>query len=147
MDAPESMREFLGYHRRMVVLMSAICVVVVLLLALAMPGDLSWAGGFAVGAAARLAKFGILDIAAIKKMAAERKDAALVQVKTMYLFLVILAAAGLLVYRLGLNVWAMAAGIFLPNVVLLAETWLRPNLFGQAKEGDGGALGAEDEGV
>lgn len=140
------MREFLGYHRRMFALMAVACLVVLAALILSMPGDLAWAGGFAAGAVAQLFKFGVLDIAAIKKIASEQKNAATAQVKVMYLSLLVFGLAVAVVYKLGLNVWALAAGIFLPRLILVADTYIRPNPF-KRPEGEGSLPEVEDEGV
>lgn len=146
MQVPESMREFITYHRRMFTLMAVICAAVLAVLLLAMPGELAWAGGFAAGAAAQLFKFGVLDIAAIKKIATEQKDAATAQVKSMYLSLLVFALAVAAVYKLGLNVWAMAAGIFLPRLILVADTYIRPNPF-KRPDGESALPEVEDKGV
>lgn len=146
MHTPETMREFLTYHRRMFALMAVACLVVLLALVLAMPGDLSWAGGFAAGSVAQLFKFGVLDIAAIKKIASEQKGAATAQVKVMYLSLVVFALAVAVVYKLGLNVWSLAAGIFLPRLILVADTYIRPNPF-KRPDGETAPPELEDESV
>ncbi len=135
------MREFLQYHRRMFGLMCGVCLAVAVVLLAVMRLDWSWAGGFAVGATAQLFKFGFLDIAAIRKIAAEKDAAASTQLKSMFLSLVVFGLAVVVVYKLKLNVWSMAAGIFLPRIILLADAYIRPNLFkpeGKAGGGDSG---------
>lgn len=129
MGDPDGMRQFLRYHKRMFGIMVAVCVAVFAGLLIGMGGDASWALGFGFGAAAQLAKFGVIDVAVVKKVAAEKKDAAATQLKAMFFSLFIFGIAVIAVYKLGGNVWAMAAGIFLPRVILIADAWLRPNPF------------------
>lgn len=139
----EGMREFLAYHRRMLVLMAGVCLAAAVVLLAVFRDDWSWAGGFAVGAAAQLVKFGLLDLAAIKRIAAIREGAAVTQLKSSFMSLVLFGCAVAVVYHLRLNVWAMAAGIFLPRLVLLGDAYLRPNPFGE-NGGAGTELATED---
>ncbi len=142
------MHEFLQYHRRMVFFMNAICVAATVAFAVIMRPDMRWAGGFAAGAAAQMFKFAVLDVAAIRKIAVEREAAASTQLKSMSLSLVIFGLAVAAVFAFGLNVWAMAAGIFLPRIILLADAWIRPNPFagtdGTAAVDAAPNLGADD---
>lgn len=134
MNTLDGMTQFLRYHRRMFHLMTGVCLAVpAALFALTRP-DFSWAGGFAAGAAAQLLKFGFLDVAVVKKIAAEKKDPAATQLKAMFFSLVLFGLAVAAVYALGFNVWTMAAGIFLPRLILLADAYLRPNPFGNPAE-------------
>lgn len=136
MDAIDGLAAFTSYHRQMFIVMAIICAIVSAALFIGVPSpDHAWAGGFAAGAAAQLLKFGILDIAAIRKIAAEREAAAMTQVKSMFMSLVIFGLAVVAVYALRLNVWSMAAGIFLPRIILVVDTWIRPNPFAGAGAG------------
>lgn len=144
MQTPERMRDFIAYHRRMLIFMAAACAAVAVVLVLASPGNLEWAGGFAVGAGAQLFKSGVIDLGVIKRIASEQKNAATAQVKGMYLFLLVLAAAAYLVFTLRLNPWAMLAGIVLPRAILVADTYIRPNPFGRTEPAADGR-GVEDE--
>lgn len=130
MDAPDGMLQFVNYHRRMFGLMCGVCLAVAVILLAAMRPDWAYAGGFAAGAAAQLFKFGFLDIAAIRKIAVEKNAAATTQLKSMFLSLAVFGLAVIIVYTLRLNVWAMAAGIFLPRLILVADSYLRPDPFG-----------------
>lgn len=140
---PEGMQAFIAYHRRMLVLMAGVCLIAAVILAIGAHEDLSWAGGFTAGAGAQLLKFGLLDLAVIKRIAAIRDGAALTQLKSMFMSLVLFGCAVAVVYYLRLSVWAMAAGIFLPRLVLLADAYLRPDPFGGG-EGSGSGLAAKD---
>ena len=82
-----------------------------------------------------MAKFGILDVAVVKRMAKNREEGVLSQVKVRYLALVILAAAAALVYVLRLKIVAMAAGVLTPTVILVIDSLVRPNVFGQTEGG------------
>ena len=147
MDAPDGMTDFLRYHRRMFALMAGVCLAVAATLAVAMWHDFAWAGGFIAGAAAQLLKFGLLDVAIIKKIAAEKKDPAATQLKAMFVSLLLFGLAVAAVYSLDFNVWAMAAGIFLPRIILLADAYIRPNPFGTGMDkGDADSVeNARDE--
>ncbi|MCD8352337.1 MAG: hypothetical protein LUC93_17170 [Planctomycetaceae bacterium] len=134
MATPDSMQDFLRYHRRMFSLMIGVCLAVFVVLLAVMRHDMAWAGGFAAGAAAQLGKFGFLDVAVIKKIAAEKKDPAVTQLKAMFVSLALFGLAVVIVYTFGLNVWTMAAGIFLPRLILLADAYIRPNPFGNGTE-------------
>lgn len=133
MDVSESLREFTLYHRRMAAFQGMVCLALFAVLAALMRDDYSWWGGFAAGAAAQLLKFRFLDIAVIRKIAVEQKDAAATQLKAMVPSLALFGLAVFAVYSLRLNVFAMAAGIFLPRLILIADSYIRPNPFG--KEG------------
>ncbi len=135
MNAPESLREFLGYHRRMLALMAGVCLAAAVALLALLRNDLAYSGGFAVGAAAQLFKFGVLDIGAIRRIAAAQQGAAAIQMRSTFMSLVVFGLAVVAVWKLGLNVWAMAAGIFAPRVILLADAYLRPNLFARPADG------------
>lgn len=134
MDEPDSLKEFLAYHRRMFAVMAAACLAVLAALAIARPGDPALAGGFAAGAAARLLKFRFLDIAVVRKIALEKKDAASTQLRTMAAWMGLFILAAAVVFLCRLNVWTMVAGIFLPPAILVADTCLRPNLFARTAE-------------
>jgi hypothetical protein len=137
MDAPDGMTDFLRYHRHMLALLTGICLAAAAALAVAMRPGFAWAGGFAAGAAAQLLKFAFIDVAVIKKIAAEKKNPAATQLKAMFVSLLLFGLAVVVVFSRGFNVWAMAAGIFLPRLVLLADARLRPNPFGKDADGDG----------
>lgn len=134
MDPFDGMRQFLSYHRRMFGLCLAVAVAVTVFLAIFRADDMGWAGGFAIGSLAQLFKFGFIDINVIKKLAIEKKNAASAQLKSMFLSLALFGLAVLFVYKLKMNVWAMAAGIFLPRLILVADTYIRPNPFKDASE-------------
>lgn len=129
MDADNSMNAFLAYHRNMFGLCIVVAVVVTALVAIVRQDDLSWAGGFAIGSLAQLFKFGFIDIAVIRKIAVEKNNAAGIQLKAMFLSLVVFGLAVVAVHYLKMNVWAMAAGIFLPRLILIADTYIRPDPF------------------
>ncbi len=134
MEAAYNLKAFLHYHRRMFMLMAMICLMVFIGLLLAMRQDFTWSGGFLLGAAAQLLKFRFLDIAVIQKIAIEKRDPAGVQLKAAFVTLLLFGAAAAAVLKLGYNVWAMALGIFLPRLILIADTYLRPNPFGDEPE-------------
>ncbi len=94
-----------------------------------MRNDFSWSGGFCLGAAAQLLKFRFLDIAVIQRIAVEKRDPAGVQLKAAFVTLLLFGGAAAAVLKLGFNVWAMALGVFLPRLILIADTYLRPNPF------------------
>ncbi len=147
MNAADSLQEFLAYHRRMVVIMAGVCLAVLAALLAVGGGNMALPGGFAAGAAARLIKFRFLDLAVVRQIAVEKKDAAAAQLKSMALWMTLFILAALAVFTFNLNVWAMVAGIFLPPLILVADTYARPNLFARPDTGgnDGGAT-AEDAG-
>lgn len=144
MDGGQGLSEFLRYHRRMLVLMVVVSLVVAGALAFFLPGDLGWAGGFALGAAAQLLKFGFIDVGVVRRVAAGDPGAPAAQVKSLFLSLALFGLAAAAVVKLRWSVWALAAGIFLPRLILLADAYLRPNPFGRsdrtqaagAREGD-----------
>lgn len=144
MDAPNSLNDFVVYHRRMFAVMTGACLAVLVIMMAARRGDWALAGGFAAGAAARLVKFRFLDIAVVRKIAIEKKDAAATQLKSMAVWLVLFGSAAAVTLSLNLNVWAMVAGIFLPPVLLVADTYLRPNLFSRTPSGGGDEANAEE---
>ncbi len=123
------MRRFLAYHRRMCAVLVLACGAVLAALLFAGRGGGPWASGFGFGAAAQLLKFGFIDVAAVRKMAAGGRGAALFSIKALALSLALLGLAALAALRLGGNVWALAAGIFLPRMILVADTWFRPDPF------------------
>ncbi|MCC8116242.1 MAG: hypothetical protein LIP18_03675, partial [Planctomycetes bacterium] len=134
MEPSSGMRLFLQYHRRMVVVMTVVSAAVWLVLRLAFR-DSGLSTGYLIGAAAQLLKFGIHHDAVVRKIAVEKKNAAATQLKTGAVTLLLFAAAALFVITNGLSVWAMAAGIFLPRLVLIADTYIRPNPFGTGEDG------------
>ena len=136
MKEPDGMREFLAYHKRMSVIMTLLCLACAAALFIAVPGDFAWCGGFAIGAAAQLFVFKFLDVQVIKKTAESPDASKMASVKKMYLSMVIYAAAVLLIYKLHLNVWSFVLGMFAPKLMLIADMYLRPNVF--EKHGDGG---------
>ena len=145
MGEQDGMRQFLHYHKRVFAIMALVCAAGVVGLAAGMRSDPSWALGFGLGAAAQLAKFGFIDVAVVRKVAAEKKDAATTQLKAMFFSLFVFGVAVVVVYKLNGNVWAMAAGIFLPRILLIADAWIRPNPFGnECGEGGGQALEKND---
>ncbi|MCL2000961.1 MAG: hypothetical protein FWG74_05965 [Planctomycetes bacterium] len=129
MDAPEGLRTFTKYHHRMLAIMTGACLGVTVILFALLRNDFAWCGGFAVGAAAQLFKFGVLDIAAIRRIAASSQGAAGIQMLTTLLSLAVFGLAGLCIWKADWNIWAMAAGIFVPRLILLADAYLRPELF------------------
>lgn len=139
MDAFDSMKAFLAYHRNMFGLCLVVAVVATVLLAIVRQDDLAWAGGFAIGSLAQLFKFGFIDVNVIKKIAVEQKNAPGIQLKAMFMSLAVFAVAVLVVHSLTMNVWAMAAGIFVPRLILIADTYIRPDPFKHAEgpENDG----------
>lgn len=147
MDQSDSMRPFLAYHRKMFGLCLAAAAAGVVLLAVFRADDMGWAGGFAIGSLAQLVKFGFIDVNVIKKIAVEKKDPAATQLKTLFVSLFIFGLAVLAVHTLKMNVWAMAAGIFLPRLILVADTYIRPNPFHDVDgEADGQGGEPEDDG-
>lgn len=134
MDGRDGMRQFLAYHRRMCVAMALACGVVLAGLLAAMRGDVSWALGFGIGAAAQMLKFGVIDVAVVKKLASGEKNAAAFQLKALGLSLAVLGLGVAAAVKLGGNVWSLAAGIFLPRMILVADTWIRPNPFAAERE-------------
>lgn len=147
MDVPDGLKDFIAYHRRMFLFMAAACLIVFVALLVFGAGDWTLAGGFAAGAAARLIKFRFLDLAVVRKIAVEKKDAAATQLKSMVVWMALFALAAVAVFTFKLNIWTMVAGIFLPPLLLVADTYLRPNLFARsAPEGDAPGATTEDSG-
>lgn len=142
MEESEGLQSFLAYHRRMLAVMFGACLVVTVLLIAFAPGEWAWIGGFATGAAAQLLKFGIVDISVVKQVALHPDSEPWQRVKARYGTLALLVLAVILTLKFKLNPWALAAGIFLPRVLLLADTYLRPNVFATPSsaisEGNGG---------
>ncbi len=134
MNETDSLKEFLDYHRRMFSIAAAACLAVLAALLLIRPGDPALAGGFVAGAVARLVKFRFLDIAVVKKIALEKKDAATTQLKATAAWMGLFILAAAIVFLFGMNVWAMVAGIFLPPAILIADTYVRPDLFARTAE-------------
>ncbi|MDR1612142.1 MAG: hypothetical protein LBT97_05090 [Planctomycetota bacterium] len=130
---PDGLREFLAYHRRMLILLTAVSASVSLGLLLLAHGDYALFGGFVAGASAQLLKFGILDVGVVKSMADHQGDAPMRQVKSRYGTLALFAVAIIVTIKFGFNVWAFAAGVVLPRVIFLADTFLRPNLFAKSR--------------
>lgn len=128
METPDGMRQFITYHRKMFALMGGICLAILVVLG-AVVRDNSLCAGFACGAAAQLIKFGFLDIASVRQLAAQREKAAAIQLKTSFLSLLVFGLALVPVYLYHFNIWAFAAGIFIPRIVLIADTYFRPNPF------------------
>lgn len=124
------MERFLVYHRRMFLISLAISVAAAVALALVLPGDWARLGGFVVGAAAQLFKFGFFDVATIQKMAAQPDRAPGIQLRSTVLSLILFGAAVAVVFWCRFDVWTMAMGIFLPRLILLVDTYIRPNPFG-----------------
>lgn len=125
----ESWQKFLRYHRRMLYLMLGVCAAAAAAFLIASGGDRSWTGGFVLGATAQVLKFGVLDLAVIRGVAAGNDRVARTQVMNMFFSLALFGLAALVTLRLDFSVWALAAGIFLPRLVLLADAKLRPNPF------------------
>lgn len=141
MDASqESWQKFLRYHRRMLYLMLGVSLAVTVTILIVPGGDRSWAGGFALGSVAQLFKFGVLDLAVVRGVASGDGRAARTQVRNMLFALALFGLAAILTLRLGFGVWALAAGIFLPRLLLLADAKIRPNPFGAADMGRNGDL-------
>ena len=136
------MEQFLLYHKRMFIIILIVSGMAALSLFVLMPGDLSYGMGFVIGSAAQATKFGFLDVSTIRNIAANPKNAAKTQLMAMFFTLVIFSAAIALVLRFEMNVWAMAAGIFLPRIILLADTFLRPDPF-SGKENKGTSPGGD----
>ncbi len=113
----------------MLVLLTAVCAAAAVCLLVFVPGDWARFGGFVIGAAAQLLKFATLDVWLVKRMATDPDNAAMQQLKSRYGTLALLAIAVVVSLKFRFNVWALAAGIFLPRVILLADTYLRPNIF------------------
>lgn len=132
MDTSDSMNRFLAYHRRILGVMTGLSLAAAaFILAVTRPA-FDWTGGFLAGSAAQLLKFAIIDVNIVKKIALLREKAATIQLKGSLLSLALFGLAVAVVFIFKLNVWAMAAGIFLPRIVLLADSYLRPNPFGPA---------------
>ncbi len=128
----ETVEQFLHYHKQIFSVMFLLCFVALAGMAAGAAGDASYAPyalGFGLGAAAQLLKFRCVDSAVIRKIAVEKKDAAAVQLKAMGGSLLLFGIAVAAAHRWGGDIWAMAAGIFLPRLVLVADAWIRPNPF------------------
>lgn len=142
MESSDGLRVFLEYHRRMLLFLIGVSAVIAAgLLAL---GDQARFGGFALGAAAQLVKFGYFDVRVVREMAAD-PAVAVEKLKSRYGAMVLLAIAVVLTLKLRLNVWALAAGVFLPRIVFLADTYLRPNVFAASPSPAPGGQGEEKE--
>ena len=142
------MEEFLLYHRRMFIIVLVVSGIAALSLFILLPGELSYGFGFLVGSAAQLIKFGFLDVSTIRTIAANPKDAPKAQLRAMVFTMIIFAVGIVIALRFRMNIWAMAAGVFLPRIVLLVDTFLRPDPFsGKGKKGknpDNGDSGRQD---
>lgn len=136
MDTSNGMREFLAYHKRMLGLMAGVCLAVLVVLLAALRPDYSLGGGFALGAAAQLFKFAVLDVGVVRRIVADGQRAATTQLKASFLSLVVLGAGLAAVFRFDFNLWAFAAGIFLPRLILIADSYLRPNPFPETGNGE-----------
>lgn len=136
-DRLNSMNQFLAYHKRMLRVMVGISLAVAALILAVGRSNFAWTGGFVVGSAAQLLKFAFIDVAIVRKIALLREKAAAIQLKGSILSLAIFGAAVAVIYTCGFNVWAMAVGIFLPRIVLIADSYLRPNPFGSPREASG----------
>jgi hypothetical protein len=123
----KAMRQFIRYHRSLLVVMAAACAGG--LACLAVFGETQWWIGFGAGAAAQLFKFAFVDAAVVRRLAEGKTDVVAAQARGMIYSLIVFGIAVLAIYNFGGSVWAMAAGIFLPRVILIADTWLRPDLF------------------
>lgn len=134
----------MAYHRRMLLLLMVVCAAAAVCLLVFVPGDYARLGGFVTGAAAQLLKFATLDVWLVKRMATDPDNAAMQQIKSRYGTLALLAIAVVVSLKFRFNVWALAAGIFLPRVILLADTYLRPNIF--AKPPSAAPEGREESG-
>ncbi|MDR3211488.1 MAG: hypothetical protein LBU79_06195 [Planctomycetota bacterium] len=128
------MEHFLRYHRQMFILTLVISLLALGGLAILLPGDYPRLAGFASGSVAQLLKFGLLDRATIQNIAKQPQNAARVQLRATFFGLVVFGLALVLVFSLHLDVWCLAGGIFLPRLVLLADSILRPNPFGEMSE-------------
>lgn len=126
---PEGLKVFLAYHRRMMVFLTGVCAAVAVVLAVLVPGDFAIIGGFVTGAAAQLLKFGVLDVGVVRAMAVDAESAPMRQLKSRYGTMALLAVAIVVTLKFGFNVWALAAGVFLPRVIFLVDNLLRPNVF------------------
>lgn len=124
----------------MLLLMGGVCLAALSVLGFVMRHDFAWAGGFAAGAAAQIFKFAFIDLNTIRKIAVQRENAPATQLKASFLSLAIFAAALAAVYKFDLNIWACAAGILLPRIVLIVDTYVRPNPFASDASADGEGL-------
>ncbi|MDR1534580.1 MAG: hypothetical protein LBU64_05710 [Planctomycetota bacterium] len=124
------MREFIDYHRQLSFWMIGTSLAAGLVLLLAARPDYSLAGGFALGAGAQIFKFGILDLRLVLALAAGAGRPAGTQLRLWFFSLAVFALAAGAALKTGANLWALAAGVFLPRLLLLADAWLRPDVFG-----------------
>ncbi|MDR1521043.1 MAG: hypothetical protein LBU23_13020 [Planctomycetota bacterium] len=138
MVEPESLREFTAYHRQMAILMLGVCLGVDAALLLLLRPAHAWSAGFALGAGAQLAKFVWLDARTVLEIAGGGASPAKAQLKTMFISLLLFGLAAAAALGIGGDLWALAAGIFLPRLLLLADAWLRPNPFARPAAPAGG---------
>lgn len=136
MAGDERLSEFFSYHRRMAALMLAVCLVAEMLLLFLARHNPYLAIGFALGAAAQLLKFYFLDAALIRKIAGGDAKPASLRLRSVFMPIAVFAPAAAAGVVIGADVWAMAAGVFLPRLILIADAWLRPNPFTGAEGAD-----------
>jgi hypothetical protein len=127
----------------MLIFMTAVCLVIAAAMFFLLPGQYGYLGGFVIGAAAQLIKFGFIDIGTIKRLAAQPDKAGKLQLRSTFLSLVLFGAAIALAFKLGMNIWAWAGGIFLPRLILLADAFVRPDPFNAA--GKAGGAGSDEK--
>ena len=130
------MEQFLLYHRRMFFIVLIVSGIVACSLFLILPSEPTYALGFVAGAAAQLVKFGFLDVATVRNIAANPKGGAKVQLQAMVMTMIIFSIAIVVSLKVDFNVWTMAAGVFLPRIILLADTFLRPDPFSSRENRD-----------
>ncbi len=123
------MEQFLSYHRKMFVLTAILCGAVAVGIGVLLPGDWLRLLGFLVGAAAQLIKFGFLDVSTVKRMAAAPDQAAKLQLRATFLSLLIFCLALAVAFKFSLDIWMVAAGIFLPRIILIIDSFVRPDPF------------------
>ncbi len=128
------MEEFLAYHKKMFRISIIVCAVAAVAVLFLLPGDFPRFWGFIVGAAAQLAKFGFLDVGTVQRITADPDHAAKIQLRATLLSLVLFGIAIAIVFICKLNVWMLALGIFLPRLLLIADTFFRPNPFKEGGE-------------
>lgn len=123
------MEDFLSYQKKMLRISIAVCVIAAVAIIFLLPGDFPRLWGFVAGAAAQLAKFGLLDVGTVQRIAADPEHAAKIQLRATLLSLLLFGLAIAIVFVCRLNVWMLALGIFLPRMLLIADTFFRPDPF------------------
>jgi hypothetical protein len=123
------MEDFLSYHKKMLRISIAVCVIAAVAIVIALPGDFPRLFGFIAGAAAQLAKFGLLDAGTVQRISADPEHAAKIQLRATLSSLLLFGLAIAVVFVCKLDVWALALGIFLPRLLLIADTFFRPDPF------------------